>query len=53
MNGVHVEARTRDFPWNATVDRQTALKVMGGCFALLAGAPRLGPSVVKADHDGT
>lgn len=53
MNGVHVETVTRERPWNASVDRKTALKVMGGCFVLLAGAPRLEPSAVKAHHDGT
>jgi hypothetical protein len=53
MHGIHVHAATRKPAWIAPVDRKTALKVMGGCFALLAGAPRLEPSVVKADHDGT
>jgi hypothetical protein len=53
MNGVHVEAMTRELPWNAAINRKTALKVVGGCFALLASAPRLRPIAVKADHDGT
>jgi hypothetical protein len=53
MNNVHVEVKTRELPWNTAIDRKTVLKVMGGSFALFAGAPRLRPIAVKADHDGT
>ena len=53
MDGIHVGAATRKVAQLLPVGRRTALKALGGSLALLAGAPRLRPIAVKADHDGT
>ena len=52
MHSIDVTA-TRARARATRIDRKTALTILGGGLAALAGAWRLRPMAVNADHDGT